>query len=116
DALTSLPPAPQPLDVQQREQTDAEREHVDRGERHYLSEAPAAGLERLRLRHDLLGGVLEDVEEQEDEDAGGGSVEEGLEAEARALDAAHRQSQEDGETGDQAQRDRLCRAHRNADS
>ena len=59
----------------------------------------------------MFGGVLQDVEEQEHQDAGRDPCQERLGPVALHPDPSHGQPQEDGEAGDRAQQDRLSGAH-----
>ena len=62
-------------------------------------------------RPDRLSRLLEDVHEQEDEDAGGGPGQEGPEPHASAPDPGNRQTEEDGEAGEGAEDDDLRVTH-----
>jgi len=55
--------------------------------------------------------VGEDVKQQEHQDAGGGGVQERLGAQPLGAHAADGQAEVDGEAGDGAEQDGLCRGH-----
>jgi hypothetical protein len=61
---------------------------------------------------DRLGGVAEDLEQQEHQDPGRGGVQERPGLEAGQPDPAQWQAEEDGESGDRAKQDRLGCRHR----
>jgi hypothetical protein len=105
------PGLPQPAGVQQPEQPGTEAERIDQAE---PGEPAPGGLAGRGLGHgllDRLGGMAEDVDQQEHQDAGRQGVEERPAPLAGELDPPQRQPQEDRGPGDGAEQDRLSRGH-----
>jgi hypothetical protein len=60
---------------------------------------------------DWLEGVVEDLEQQEQQDSGGRCVQEGLQPGRRILQPAQWESKEDGHAGNATEQDGLSRGH-----
>jgi len=99
--------ASQPPHVEQRHQADPKADGVDQAERGELAPGGLALGGLLERLLDRLGGVGEDLNQQEQQDPGRGGVEERLGPQARHPDPAQRQAEVNGEPGDRAQQDRL---------
>ena len=97
--------------IHEAHQTDRQRSGEDGGEPGEVRPVPrAAG--RFRQRGlDRLDPFREHVPEQEEEYAGRAGIEERPYSWRGAADPAHGQTEEDGETGDRAERQNLARAH-----
>jgi hypothetical protein len=103
---------PQPGGVQQPEQPGSEPERVHHRQPGEVTPCRLAGLGIDHGLLDRLGGVGQDVEQQEHQDAGRQGVEE---RPARLTGKGHPpkwQAEEDREPGDGTEEDRLGRGHR----
>jgi hypothetical protein len=105
------PGLPRPGGVQQPEQADPEPEGVDQRQPGEVAPGRLAGLGLGHGFLDRLGGVGQDVDQQEHQDAGRQSVEERPCPLAGEGDPAERQAEEDGGPGDGREQDRLGGRH-----